>query len=633
MKKYKNLINRNLYLLIFGDYIIIIISFYVSVLFRFEFNVPTMYEPSHISPYLVILPIVKMLCFKIFAIYRGMWRYTSVWDMINILKANSLATSLIVLGFYFGAGLDDFSRSLFVIDFIMCNIFISFSRLGIRMFFSHIRHFLSPNNYVLKKKFIILIGAGDTAESIIRQAREEKTSQIVIIGILDDDIKKMGRKIHNVQIFGPIKMLKDISISYDEIFICIPSATSYEMKIIIDECKKTNKPFKTLPSIFELLDKQVSISQFRDVSMLDLLGRDEVQLDKSLISNFIKGKRVLITGAGGSIGSELVKQCLKFDPKTLIMIDISELNLFEIDRYIKKEKLNTICKAVLLDVRESSRLQTIFEKFKPQVVFHAAAYKHVPIQEIYPWEAVKTNIYGTLNLCELSQHNNVESFVFVSTDKAVKPLNVMGASKRIAELIIKNFDEKSKATQFMTVRFGNVLSSSGSVIPIFQDQIKSGGPITITHPDMERYFMSIPEASQLILQTGSIGLGGNIYILDMGKPVKIVDLANDLIRLSGLRPSIDIAINYTGIREGEKISEELSLPSENIDKTKHDKIFVLNDIKTLSRADADILKVIDNFKNKLISNDKDKVKKALSKILPEYKPLKIEKDTDIVYLR
>ena len=630
MLKYKNIMSRNLLLVIFGDFVIIIIAFYVSVLFRFEFRIPIIYEPFNILPYLVTLPIIKMFCFGIFGIYRGMWRYTSVWDMINILKANVLATSVIVLGFYIIVGLENFSRSLFVIDFIMCNIFISFSRLGIRMFFSHFKNFLSVNNVSLKKKFIILIGAGNTGESIIRQAREEKTSQIVIVGILDDDIKKIGKEIHNVKIFGPVKMLKDLRMSFDEIFICIPSATNYEMKTIVEECKMTNKPFKTLPSIFELMGSQVSISQFRDVSMVDLLGRDEVQLEKSLISNFIKGKRILVTGAGGSIGSELVKQCLKFDPSLIIMLDISELNLFEIDRQLKKEKLNVSCETVLLDIRESSRLQKIFEKFKPEVVFHAAAYKHVPMQELHPWETVKTNIYGTSNLCEIAKNNNVESFVFVSTDKAVKPLNVMGATKRLAELIVKSFNEKSDNTQFMTVRFGNVLSSSGSVIPIFQDQIKNGGPITITHPDMERYFMSITEACQLTLQAGSIGQGGNIYVLDMGGPVKIVDLANDLIRLSGMRPNIDIAIEYIGIREGEKTLEELSLPTENIDKTKHDKIFVLNDIK--NNIYKDILTNIDSFKNILLSNDIGNVKMALSKILPEYKPLKIKKDANGVNL-
>ena len=333
----------------------------------------------------------------------------------------------------------------------------------------------------------------------------------------------------------------------------------------------------------------------------------------------VKGKRVLITGSGGSIGSELVRQCIKYKPSVLMMIEISELNLFQIDREIN-DSSDILIKPILSDIRDKNSLNSIFEDFKPQVVFHAAAYKHVPIQESFPWEAIKTNVFGTLNLSELSVSHNVEKFVLVSTDKAVKPTNVMGASKRLAEIVIKNYNLLSNDTEFMAVRFGNVLGSSGSVIPIFQEQIKNGGPITITDPDMERYFMSIPEASQLILQAGSLGIGSEVFILDMGSPIKILDIANELIRLSGYEPELDIPIVITGKRPGEKKIEELALPSENLDKTKHDKIFVLNDNKLTESYIFDLIKNIKELESNLTNRNPDQLKSRLSDILPEYEP-------------
>ena len=392
------------------------------------------------------------------------------------------------------------------------------------------------------------------------------------------------------------------------------------MRTIVEECKKTKKPFKTLPSLAELIEGKVNISQFREVSILDLLGREEVKLDKRSIDDFIRGKRVLVTGAGGSIGSELVRQCVKFNPSILVMMDISELNLFEIDREIKAEDSNILFKPILSDIRDYSVVDQIFNEFKPQVVFHAAAYKHVPMQEYFPWEAVKTNVFGTSNISDISIKYDVEKFVLVSTDKAVKPTNVMGATKRLAEIVTQNSNRKQNKTEFMAVRFGNVLGSSGSVIPIFQEQIKKGGPVTVTDPDMERYFMSIPEASQLILQAGSLGLGGEVFILDMGNPIKIIDIANELIRLSGYEPELDIPIKFTGTRPGEKKIEELSLPTENLDKTKHDKIFVLNDPDISMDTLTNVISDIKDLKNYLSGKSANQVRSRLSSILPEYKP-------------
>ena len=334
------------------------------------------------------------------------------------------------------------------------------------------------------------------------------------------------------------------------------------------------------------------LSQFKEVSLTDLIGRDEIILDDESIRKFIKGKRLLITGSGGSIGSELVRQCSKFSPSIILMLDISEYNLFEINLEMENSDSKILFKPILADIKEYRVIDMLFEQYKPQVVFHAAAYKHVPLQEFFPQEAVKTNIYGTTNLADISIKHNVEKFVLVSTDKAVRPTNVMGATKRLAEIYLQKFNLDNNSTSFVAVRFGNVLGSSGSVIPIFQKQIKSGGPLTITDPNMERYFMSIPEASQLILQSGAIGNGGEVFILDMGKPIKIIDIAEELIHLSGYVPNVDIQISVTG-KDLEKKIEELSLPTEILEKTSHTKIFVLNEQDI---SNDEILKIINKTK-------------------------------------
>ena len=617
MIRYKN---KNLLLLLVGDFLIILSAIYASILFRFEFIIPSHLEGFLSIKYIIPIVLIKILCFGLFELYRGMWRYASVWDMINIMKANILSTIIITTIILFFFGFKEFSKSLVIIDFIVCTGSISVSRLGIRMFFSHAKTLLQTKNMVETKSNILLIGAGDTGQTILRQTLQKSNLSIRIIGILDDNKQKIGARMHGVPILGAIKDMGSLNIDFNEIYICVPSANQLQMRKIVEECKKTKKPFKTLPSLNEIIEGKVSISQFREVSILDLLGREEITLDKRSINHFIKGKRVLITGAGGSIGSELVRQCIKFEPAVLVMMDISELNLFEIDRELKSDNSPILFKPVLCDIRDYSVVEQVFKEFQPQVVFHAAAYKHVPMQEYFPWEAVKTNIFGTSNLSDIAIKNDVEKFVLVSTDKAVKPTNVMGATKRIAEMITQNSNRINNKTEFMAVRFGNVLGSSGSVIPIFQEQIKKGGPVTVTDPDMERYFMSIPEASQLILQAGSLGIGGEVFILDMGSPIKIVDIANELIRLSGYEPELDISIKYTGTRPGEKKIEELSLPTEQLDKTKHDKILVLNDPDITDEALSNIIDGIKDLEVGLSDRTAREVRGLLSSIIPEYKP-------------
>jgi FlaA1/EpsC-like NDP-sugar epimerase len=620
VKYFKRRINRNFLLLLLSDLTIIAISFYLSLLFRFDFAISNevwnLLTPKNITIFILI----KIFFFRLFRLYRGMWRYTSVWDMLNILKANSLSSFFLVCLVILTFGFENISRSVFIIDYIICIGFISVSRLGIRMFFSHFIDTLRSTRINQDSQRILLIGAGDTGQQILRQALQKNTKGLKVIGFLDDDHSKIGNEIHGVPILGKIDKLSSMDIIYDQIYICIPSANRRQMRNIVELCKTIKKPFKTLPSIGGIIEGKVSITQFREVSLVDLLGRKEVSLDKSSINDFIKGKRVIVTGAGGSIGSELVRQCIKFKPSILILVDISELNLFEIDREINNENSKILFKPILADIRDNSVVKQLFDEFKPQIVFHAAAYKHVPMQEYFPWEAVKTNVFGTSNVSDIAIEFNVEKFVLVSTDKAVKPTNVMGATKRLAEMITLNYNRLSNSTEFMAVRFGNVLGSSGSVIPIFQEQIRKGGPVTITDPEMERYFMSIPEASQLILQAGALGNGGEVFILDMGQPIKIIDIANELIRLSGYEPDLDIPIKFTGTRPGEKKVEELALPSEKLDRTKHDKIFVLNDLGITNKTLENIISGIDELKIGLSGRTANQVRSILSSILPEYEP-------------
>jgi FlaA1/EpsC-like NDP-sugar epimerase len=617
----KRIQDKNFLYLLSTDIFLVLLSFYLSVIFKFDFTIPN--ELYMLINYEMIIAgaCLKILCFRLFGIYRGMWRFTSVWDMFNIIKANIFATFLIVIIIRYSIGFNIFSRSIFIIDLALCLGFISISRLGIRLFFTHVlTMFNTKGNEKIKKKKILLIGAGYTGLAILRQIQQKPNYPIEIVGFMDDDDSKIGKKIHGFPIFGAIDDLKNIKVYFDEIYICVPSATKNQMRRIVDTCKALDRPFKTLPSISEMIEGKVSINQFREVSILDLLGREEIILDKNSINQFIKGKRVLITGSGGSIGSELVRQCIKFQPAILIMMEISELNLFKLDRELNLGNSSILIKSILSDVRDPVIVNQIFDEYRPQVVFHAAAYKHVPIQESFPWEAVKTNIFGTSNVAKSASKYAVEKFVLVSTDKAVRPTNVMGATKRLAEFVVQNFNLGNAKTEYMSVRFGNVLGSSGSVIPIFKEQIKMGGPVTVTDPEMKRYFMSIPEASQLILQAGSLGNGGEVFILDMGRPMRILDIANELIRLSGYEPNIDIQIEFTGSRPGEKKIEELSLPNENLDKTKHEKILVFKDSNIKNESFAKIILAIESLEHDIFGKSADQVRVLLSSILSEYKP-------------
>ncbi len=612
---------RNQTILFFVDILLISSALALSFLLRFDFSFDDL-DWINILSYLPLVVLSKSFAFLILGLYRGMWRYTSLSDLINIVKASSLGSlvSLTLLFLFFG--LSGFPKSIIFIDFIISTAFLVLVRAYVRISYNNYKQLKSFRNYKsskINKKKIIIIGAGNSSEKIIREIRDNGNLSYMIIGLVDDDLSKIGATIHGVPILGSIDKIPDLRIPFDEIIICIPSATTEEMRRIIAICKSLDKPYRTVPTFSELIDGKISIKNVRKVSIIDLLGRKEINLNRNLISDYLYGKKVLVTGAGGSIGSELVRQCLAFDPDLLILFDQSEHNLFNIEKEASRSNHPVSFQPILGDIRDKILLDRVFSSFNPDVVFHAAAYKHVPMQEEHPWEAVQTNIQGTINLIEVAEYYKVNRFVLVSTDKAVNPSNIMGATKRVAEKLIqsKSLDSNVK---YMAVRFGNVIGSSGSVIPIFQKQIRDGGPITITNPKMKRYFMSISESAQLILQAGSIGKGGEIFVLDMGNPVNIKDIAFELIKLSGLEPEKDISIEYIGSRPGEKLFEELKTSEESIAKTSHDKILMMKNAK------EENWNYMFKFASKILDSAKtyniNKISKELKNFVPEYKPEK-----------
>ena len=616
-----NILRKNIWLFLSADIFIIGASLYLSYALRFDFAIPSHYF-NDLGYVFIILLFSKISSFLFFKLYQGMWRFTSISDLINVLKSTFIASLFSISVILLVLGSNAVPRTVLLIDYMLTTIGIAAVRASVRIYSTKFVVGNGRNKQKNKstskiKTRLLLLGAGSSGEKIIREVKENPSSTYRIVGLLDDDPSKISTTIHSIPILGKIEDLHTISMSYDEILICIPTATNTQMRSIVAQCKVVRKPYRTIPTVYELIDKQISINTIREVSMADLLGRQEVNLDRSSISNYIYGKRVLVTGAGGSIGSELVKQCLGYSPDLLLLFDQSEHNLFNIDNYCKEIRNSTGIHPILGDIRDKSMVNSVFNSFQPHVVLHAAAYKHVPMQENNPWEAVITNIQGTLNVMEACENNDVDRFVLVSTDKAVNPTNIMGATKRVSEILIQSKTKNSKV-KYLGVRFGNVIGSSGSVIPTFQEQINNGGPITITDPNMKRYFMSIPEAAQLILQAGSIGENGEIYVLDMGKPVLVKEIAYELIRLSGLEPEVDISIEYIGLRPGEKMYEELMTSSESLVDTSHKKIMVLKD--GVDHQWDYLLTEIDKIVLSARSYDSDLIKNKLKEFIPEYHP-------------
>jgi len=512
------------------------------------------------------------------------------------------------------------------------------------------------NRRMRTAKRMLLIGAGHAGEQILREMMHNPKLGVTAVGFLDDNAAKYGQSIHGVPVLGNVDEIDRIEADFDEILITAPSASGTQMRRIVAACERSGKPFKTMPPLGELIDGRVSLKMVREVSLTDLLGREEVRLENREIEKYLLGKRVMVTGAGGSIGSELVRQISRFRPQALALVDVGEFNLYQVEMECRGKFRDMAVQPYLADLGDLLPTRRIFEDFRPDVVFHAAAYKHVPMQELHPWEAVYNNLQGMRNMIECSVAAGVDKFVLVSSDKAVRPTNVMGATKRVCELMAACANGKlgteplfpeagteklgteplfsggacqgdrgaqggrgtgpHRSPTFLSVRFGNVLGSSGSVIPLFQQQIARGGPVTVTHPEITRYFMSIPEAAQLILQAGAMGEGREIFILKMGEPVRILDLAREIIKFNGLEPETDIEIVFTGLRPGEKLYEELITEGEGIVPTRHEKIMVLRsdncvDPALLSRHLDELIRLADTF-------DIPAIKAKLQEIVPEY---------------
>lgn len=623
-------ITKNLFLILFMDVVLLFCAIYFSHLIRFDFNIPKF----HWGNFLFILPylfVFKLISFYFFDLYKGMWRYTGISDLLNIIKASTTSSLCLIIMIFYVNRFDGVSRSVFIIDWCLTVFFIIGLRLATRLCFAQfpesikisdvkniLMHMIRLNRHDMKK--VIIIGAGDCGERVCRELLANTAAKSCVVGFLDDELSKYGRKIHGVPVLGQLCDLPRIIEveNINEVVIAISYTSATNMRKIVGLCKKAGTSFKIVPSIGELIDGKISVSSIRDVEYRDLLGRKPVHLDKEEIGKHLKNKTVLVTGAAGSIGTGLCKQICKYAPKNLILFERAESPLYEIDIDLKKNFPGIKITAVLGDVFNKQELEQTFKSFTPDIIFHAAAYKHVPMLEDHPWKAVENNIIGTKNLVEVSDQFNCEKFVFVSTDKAVNPCNVMGASKRVSEIIVQNQNLiKHSSTNFITVRFGNVIGSVGSVIPLFKRQIRDGGPVTVTHPNVIRYFMLIPEACQLILQAGSMGKGGEIYILDMGDPINIDTMARDLIKFSGFEPDVDIKIEYSGLRPGEKLYEELMTDQENVIPTSHNKIMVLNseriDLKALNGS-------IDKLKLKASTRDGKGIRTLLQKIVPEYNP-------------
>ncbi|MBP1763000.1 MAG: pglF 1 [Firmicutes bacterium] len=590
--------------LMITDAAIVALTPFVALYIRFEGNI----EPSFYATLVDFVPVVvvvQMILLYLFRLYRRLWRYAGINELFSIVGSVTLGSVMLAIIAY-GMGII-LPRSMFLLSGILNIACIGLSRICVRLVYHwHRKRYKQCSN-------VLIVGAGDVGASIAKEIKDHYGSSKKIIGFIDDDPAKIGHFLLGEKVLGNRDAIHPLVAQHhvQEIIIAIPSANGTLVREIVQVCRQTKCSVKVVPAVYEILDGMVTMRQLRDVNLEDLLRRDPVRLDTSLVSKYLADKRILVTGAGGSIGSELCRQIAKMAPRQLILLGKSENNICDIQRELQWDYPKLRTEAIIANVCDEKRINTIFARFYPQVVFHAAAHKHVPLMETQPDEAVKNNIFGTKVVAEAAVKADVERFVMISTDKAVNPTSIMGATKRVAEMIICGMNTKPQ-NKFMAVRFGNVLGSRGSVIPLFRKQIVRGGPVTITHPDMQRYFMTIPEAAQLVLQAGAMAQGGEVFILDMGKPIRILDMACDLIELTGLVPYKDIKIEFTGLRPGEKLFEEILTAEEGSNSTKHEKIYVAN-----LRA-VDPQKLNDGLTMLRATDEPEKISSILCKLIPTF---------------
>ena len=598
------------------DLVLILASYYLAFIFRFYYDdglrdITSIYM-SHIIR-ILFFAIIYILSFYTFKQYKSIWTLAGYREFINGVIASAIAMFLSI-----GISLTSQSR-IPLLATILAGIIITISCNGIRVLWRVLRRAIKYGEVEKSGdvKNVLIIGAGSGGALVSSEFKKFPHLRKKVVAFIDDDKQKLGTYVNGVKVYGNrndiVTVAKEKKV--DEIIIAIAYIKDGVLKGIIESCKEAKAQVKIMPGVAEMIDGKFSINKIRDVDVEDLLGRESIKLDHEGISDYLEGKIVLVTGGGGSIGSELCRQISKFNPKQLIIFDIYENNAYEIQNELRRNypKLKLI--TLIGSVRDKVRLQEVYNTYKPQVVFHAAAHKHVPLMEDSPTEAIKNNVVGTFNVARIASEYNVERFVLISTDKAVNPTNVMGATKRMCEMIVQSLDKVSK-TEFVAVRFGNVLGSNGSVVPLFKKQIENGGPITLTHKDITRYFMTIPEAAQLVLQAGAYARGGEIFVLDMGEPVKIYDLAENLIKLSGFEPHKDIKIEVTGLRPGEKLYEELLMNEEGLTETKHRKIFIG---KPGEFELGDVENKVSNLLGIAVSGNDVVLRERLKEYVPTYK--------------
>jgi FlaA1/EpsC-like NDP-sugar epimerase len=561
-----------------------------------------------------------ILSFFFFDLYRGMWRYTGIIDLTNVIKGVTSGSLLFVgylAGWYHFKG---FSRSVILVDFVFSIVAIGALRLFVRLYYQRQPHFFHEIIFRHKAqrnlRKVLILGTGPLAERLLRELQGMIQPNHMIIGFIDADQGHKGMKIHGVPIMGSLDDIPDLVRYYeiDDILITLPETTGNKIKMLIETCSGQKVCFKVIPSLTDRINGAIA-DHLRDIKVEDLLEREPVKLDMTLVRNELEGKVVLVTGAGGSIGSELARQIMRFDPDTLILLDNAETPLYNIDMELSRDPGNTRVVPCIGDIRTFKGLDRIFRQYKPEIVYHAAAYKHVTMMELTPLDAANNNILGTYKLATVACRHNVEKFVMISTDKAVRPTSIMGATKRVAEMVVQSLN--GCGTRFAVVRFGNVLGSNGSVVPLFEKQIATGGPVTVTDPEVTRYFMTIPEAAMLVLFAGSIGKGGELFLLDMGEPVKIVDLAKNMIRLAGLVPEKDIEIEFIGLRPGEKLYEELLIAGEDVIDSAYKKIKICRNVDNID--ENELFAGIERFS--LLVKDSCDQKAAvdiLKKLVPSY---------------
>lgn len=597
-------------ILLILDIILIGVALMGAYLLRFEGYIGSYWEQYKNVVVFVILIYVGSNW--IFGLYKKMWRYASIQELLGIFWSATFSALLTYILFWI---LDtQIPRSVLLITWMLSIFGVGGSRFAYRVLRERINKSRSHKNQIIKKRLMI-VGGGNAGANLVKELVQNPESLYIPVVIVDDAEWKLNNQIYNVPVKGNTQKIPELveTEEVDDIIIAIPSVSKSRIREIVSLAQTTKANIKILPNMNDLINGKAELNQVRNVEVADLLGRDEVILDSSNIEAYIKNQVCLITGGGGSIGSEIVRQLVKYQPKEIVVIDIYENNVYDLQQSLKRHYPNLNLRIIIASVRDKERICKIFNEVKPSVVFHAAAHKHVPFMEENPSEAIKNNIFGTLNVAQCAHEHKVKRFILISTDKAVNPTNIMGATKRIAELIIQSINKESE-TEFAAVRFGNVLGSNGSVIPLFKEQIKAGGPVTITHPDITRYFMTIPEASRLVIQAGALAKGGEIFVLDMGEPVKIVDLATQLIELSGYKPNQDIKIEFIGLRPGEKLYEELLLEEEGLESTRQEGILIASPSDISYK---EILEVVNETKTNVYNLNA--LKTTLKKLVPSVK--------------